>query len=494
MQLRYIICAGFITCGPAMAQDVYPGCEQPTPVSNHHTFFIDPSKGTDSGDGSITRPWKSLNTVLAPASKMIATKSHKTLTGSPLLDVNPAAPIRSGDIIMLMSGDYGDVTLTNAFNDKFITIMPAPGQKPTIQHLNIGGAARWMFQGLTFQSEYPSGAKQNAKIQVIVNDGWGDKTNNIVFNSNVFQTEADASAWSDADWYSKPNFYTVSIRSSCTAFTNSMFQNLLNGFSVAGSQTLIKNNTFRKFSNDAIDVAAGNVTIVGNLMKEAMHNPTSALHPDAIQIWTTAVAGKIDVLNSNILIDSNQVYMAKSPDGKRGILQGITVGFCDNVTIQNNVVATNLIDAIYANGLTNSKIVNNTVIASDPAGFTSRIVVTPSKYNASKNVVVQNNIANYIFALDTSVTMDHNIALTNMTTFEAGKAVWHPTGIPASQNLIQPTLTTNFRNWAPAQGGFDFHLKNASALAETGSSLLAPSLDADGLTRATPFTLGAYAR
>lgn len=494
MRFEFCLGAAFFMCGQAMAQDVYPGCEQPTSVVGHHTFFVDPLKGTDSGDGSTAHPWKSLSTVLAPANKLIATKSHKTLSGSPLLDVNPTAPIKGGDIIMLMSGDYGDVVLSNAFNDKFITIMPAPGQRPVIQHLKIGGAARWMFQGLTFQSEYPSGSKQNANTQVIVTDGWGDTTRNVIFSANNFQTTADAGNWSDADWYSKPNYYTINISSTCTAVTNSTFQNILNGLSIVGSQTLIKDNTIRKFSNDGIDIAAGKVTVIGNTIKEAMHNSTSSLHPDAIQVWSTDVGGKITSPNKDILIDSNQMYMAKSPDGTRGILQGITIGFCDNVTIQNNVIAINLIDAIHANGLTNTRIVNNTVISSDPDKFPSRIVITPSKYNASKNVTVRNNIATYIFSLDTSVAMDHNIAILNMTTFESGKAVWHPDGIPSSQNFIQPTVLNNFRNFNPSQGGFDLHLKSPSILAGTGSPLSAPPVDADGLPRATPYIIGAYIR
>lgn len=493
MKLKLTVGITLLLCAPAVAQDVYPGCEVPTTVAGHHTFFVDPVKGSDKGDGSAARPWKSLNTVLAPASKLLATNSHKTLSGSPLLAVNPSAPIKAGDVIMLMSGDYGDVTLTNVFNSKFITIMSAPGQTPIIQHLKVGGGSRWIFQGLTFQSAYPSGAKQNANTQVLVNDGWGDKTSNIIFNQDVFQTASDSSGWSDADWYSKPNYFTIGITSACVSVTNSTLQNLLNGISINGSQTLIKNNTIQKFSNDAIDVMASKVAIVSNTITNPMHNGTSGLHPDAVQVWSNPINGKMTNPNTDILIDSNKIFADKSPDGVRGILQGITVGFCKNVTIQNNVISTNLWNAIFANGVWDTKILNNTVASSDPIGHPSRIYVGPSTYNHSSNVIVRNNLAALISADDTSVTMDHNAATMNFTTVAGGKTVWHPTGVSASDNFVKSALTSDFRNWNPGKSNFDLRLKSASSLNNMGSSTLAP-LSMQMVRRGRPRLLSARTR
>lgn len=494
MRLQLSVCAGVLLGGHAMAQDVYPGCEVPTTVSGHHTFFVDPVKGSDKGDGSAAKPWKSLNTILAPVNKLIATNSHKALTNSPLTAVNPNAPIKAGDVIMLMSGDYGDVAITNVFNDKFITVMAAPGQKPVIQHLKIGGGARWMFQGLTFQSEYPSGAKQNANTQVNINDGWGDTTKNIIFDHDTFQTTADSSGWKDADWFSKPNYFTLGFNATCVTVTNSTFRNLLNGISVNGPQTLIKNNSITKFSNDAIDVTASKVSIIGNTITDAMHNGTSELHPDAIQVWTNPINGKVLNPNSDIMIDSNKVYMPKSVDGERNILQGFTVGYCQNVTIQNNVVSINLWNAIFTNGTWNTRILNNTVMSSDPVGHPSRIYVGSSAYGPSKNVIIRNNISTLISADDTSVTMDHNVASFNFTTLEAGKTVWHPNGIPASNNIVRATLASELRDWNPAKGTFDLHLKTGSTIAQLGAQLMAPVVDADGRARALPFDVGAYSR
>ena len=493
MRLELAICAGVMMCGPALAQDVYPGCEVPTTVAGRHTFFVDPVKGSDKGDGSMARPWKSLNTVLAPASKLLATNTHKTLSGSPLLAVNPGAPIKGGDVIMLMSGDYGDVALTNVFNSKFITIMAAPGQTPIIQHLKIGGASRWMFQGVTFQSEYPSGSKQNANTQVNINNGWGDTTTNIIFDHDTFQAASDSSGWSDADWFSKPNYFTIGVHATCVSVTNSTFQNVINGIAVNGPQTLIKNNTILKFSNDAIDVVASKVAIVSNTITNPMHNGTSGMHPDAIQVWSDPVNGKMPNPNTDILIDSNKVYAAKSPDGVRGILQGITIGFCKNVTIQNNVISSNLWNAILANGMWDTRILNNTIASSDPVGHPSRIQVSASPYNHSSNVTIRNNLAALILADDTSVTMDHNAASMNFTTSDAGKVVWHPTGISPSANVVNSALTSNFRNWNPGTNNFDLRLKPGSALNSMGSATLAPSVDADGVTRKGPVALGAYA-
>lgn len=486
-KLRFATVATLLLGSHAMAQDVYSGCEAPVPVANHHTFFIDPVKGTDQGDGSAQRPWRSLDTVLDPTSQLLATKSHKTVTGSPLVEVNPNAPIKGGDILMLMSGNYGDVVLENAFNDKFITVMPAPGANPIIAHLRVTGASRWLFQNLTFQSE---NAKPTSVSLAAVADGWGDASKNFVFDHDTFQTAVSTSSWTDQDWYTKPNFAAVDIRAACVAVTNSTLRNLLNGIVTYGQQTLIKNNTIDQFSTDGIDAVVGKLSIIGNTITNGRHNASSASHPDVIQVWSPYANGKITTVSSDILIDSNKVFTPKGTAASG--LQGISAASCNNVTMQNNVVVVNHWNGMTASALTNSRIINNTVMSSDPSAHPSYLTIQPNAYGASKGVVVRNNVSSYIYFNDSSILADHNAVNHAYTVLQDGKPVWHTQSDAPSQNLVLPTLEAGFRNWDPSQEDFDLHLKTASVLIGKGSSSSAPVIDADGRTRSDPMDLGAF--
>ena len=492
MNLKMTIGVSLVLCGPAMAQDVYPGCEAPTTVAGRHTFFVDPVKGSNTGDGSMSRPWKDLNTVLASASKLIATKSHKTLTGSPLAVANPAAPIKGGDIIMLMSGNHGDVTLQNAFNDKFISIMPAPGQKPIIQHLKISGAARWAFQGLIFQSEYPSGSKPNSNALVLVQDGWGDSTQNITFEQDTFQTTADASGWSDQDWFSKPNYVAIAIKSTCVAITNSTINNVMNGVVTYAPKTLLQGNIIDKYSNDAIDGIAGSLTIVGNTITNSMYNTTSSVHPDMIQIWAPLENGKLKSLIQNVKIDSNKLYTPKGTPWNGTM--GVSCTACENSEIVNNAIVANHWNALVIDGSKNSKVLNNTVMSSDPDDHPANVIVKSNAYSKTTNLLLRNNVSQFINIYDSSVTSDHNVAGRAFNLLQGGKQVWTTASNSATKNLVLPTSGYDFRDWNPSKDKLDVHIKAASALAGKGSSTSAPSFDADGRTRAQPMDLGAFSR
>ena len=137
----------------AQALTTYPGCAEPPASAGGHSFYVDPEKGDKANDGSAARPWRTLAEVLDPANHLIATRSylHYAAGDRTLTAINPDGPIKPGDTIYLMSGDHGSPVLRGYFNDAFITVEAAPGQKPVVGPLKISAASHWIFRGLKFQ-------------------------------------------------------------------------------------------------------------------------------------------------------------------------------------------------------------------------------------------------------------------------------------------------------------------------------------------------------
>ena len=81
-------------------------------------------------------------------------------------------PVKPGDTIKLMSGDYGDVVIgdysqPNA-NSDFVTVEAAPGQTPLFSTLYIRSTNKWVFKGVKVKSLF--GANNNKQALVTVTD------------------------------------------------------------------------------------------------------------------------------------------------------------------------------------------------------------------------------------------------------------------------------------------------------------------------------------
>ena len=152
-------------------------------------------------------------------------------------------------------------------------------------------------------------------------------------------------------------------------------------------------------------------------------------------------------------------------------MQGIGCfdGMFDGWVVENNVVITDHWHGISFYGMTNSRIVNNTVIDIDEADpGPPWIMVTAHKDGmASQNVVVRNNLATDFDLTGTAITDDHNTTLTTAT---------------LATFFVKPT------------GPFDLHLLPAAPAIDTGSAIEAPPLDADRIARpqGQGIDLGAY--
>lgn len=486
---------------PAQAVGVYAGCAIPTLKTGHHTFYVDPVNGSTSGDGSATKPWKTLAGVLDPAKKLIATQQHSSSfnkgTDTALHAVNATAPVKAGDLILLKSGDHGSIQITNMFNADFITIEAAPGATPVIDRLSVVSSAKWMFQGLTFQgmAATATGAKTvTPSNQSLVTTGRGDwigATSDVVFANDTFQTAASTQGWSAADWINKPYSYGLFMSAPCTSAVSSHFTNVLNGIVASVDKALIQGNTIDHFSNDGMDLVAGNLLVKNNTIKDGVNTTTDPFHADGIQGWSNTVNGT-PVTNMNVVIDGN--ILTKTGDTNTTYLQGISIfdGKWDGLVIQNNVVNVNHWNSVAVYGAKNSKILNNTVVASDPTGHPSWIQVHAAKDGtASSNVLVRNNIATQ-FDIASGAAFDHNIAASSITTYPNGTKAITRSGNVGTANSVNPAVLTSFATLNTSAGTFDMRLRSTSPAVGFGTLTGAPPLDILGKTRTSPVDVGAY--
>lgn len=113
-----------------------------------NSFFIDPNNGSPNNDGSIEYPWKSLNDVLI--SGYIESTELNPLDDEEdtFITINEGAPIKAGDTIYLMSGDYGKLIIAGYFNDSPITIKAYHGQYPIFDSIEIDHWESWILEGL----------------------------------------------------------------------------------------------------------------------------------------------------------------------------------------------------------------------------------------------------------------------------------------------------------------------------------------------------------
>lgn len=496
--LNRVLAAGvFVAACPSFAYaiDVYPGCAVPSLKAGHHTFYVDPVKGSDQGDGSAGKPWKNLTSVIGMSNKLLSAKAWSNKTQS-YGDVNPKGPIKAGDVVMLMSGNHGTLKILNSFNTDFVWVMAAPGQTPVIRQMNVVSSGKFVFQGIKFQGETSNPVTDVKKKAVDgqVTVGAGDYTgitSNVVFTNDTFSTADSTNGWSDADWILKPYFTTFSSRAACVSVANSKLFNIFNGAMIGGDKNLFANNSVDHFETDGVDLTKSNITVSGNSFTNGVVNKLNGYHADAIQGWSDLTAG-IYATNSNVRIENNTIIKLDNPDS---YLQGISIfdGKWDNLIVQNNVVVTDTNNGIAVFGAKNSKVLNNTLIST---GLTQALLWISHGKDGTlpSNVLVRNNIAPILAVAEPGVTYDHNIFTSKLIGKQGSTTVTLvKSGQSSTASTLVPTPSSLFVKLNNVTGSYDLRLKAGTAAIGGGSAASAPTTDVNGKPRKTPVDIGAYA-
>jgi hypothetical protein len=514
---------------PAHAANVYTGCAIP-PSTFGHVWYFDPVHGKTQaagGNGSQAAPWNNLQALVQAEPgytyPLLTTAPYRQVPvpGQPAVNkTGPnAGPVAPGDEILLMSGNYGAVSIGGLSpvisNSNFVTIEAAPGQTPVLTSLFVGETNKWVFDGLKVQSLQTASRGINGLVQ-IKDAGATLPTSDIVFENMTISSQDNAQAWTQAQWVADASngFSALSTapgtNTKCISLTGSHISNVKVGASLTASQIVFSNNQIDHFGDDAIDYAASNLSITKNDIHDNL-NIGDGNHEDAMQ-------GQIGILPSgatvnhfqNILIDSNLIIRQSDPElSFPTYLQGIDAFDEDwtNVTVTNNVVITSACWGIDFASIHNSLIADNTVVAdglvATPgcAGANVAVGEATSEGSPSSNTLVRNNLTNQIevYNVDNGVEADHNVIMSGGF---SPMLIWYVGGAPqyigkpgtyANSNIIDSGgPKSEFANFNPATLTYNVMLKSGAQAIGAGTATGAPALDIFGVPRQAPYTAGAY--
>lgn len=436
------------------ASDYFPICTAPMAVTGK-TLTVDPSA---RGAGSL-----------------------------PTIDAAMKAA-RPGDVISLMTGDYGELKIAGANQGRFITITAASGQTPKFTRVYVKGS-HWRLTGLTVSSFsndgfYPNGTAIRKPLVTI-----GD-SDNVIFEHNIVQSQAGRYDWQPVvPRIASPTAVSQGIsatQSSCVSIVDNRIANIWDGIAIGGDQagnhgkySLVSGNAIDNFAGDGIDHFGSHIRIENNRITNG-HGVCNniCVHNDGIQGWNWN--NRTDLLNTDVIINNNEIVVRADPNLvlPADAFQGITIfnGNWDGVQIINNAIIANAYHGITVFGARNVSIMNNTVAPADPKRGTW-ITYSPGKdlQQASFNkVVIRNNVA-------------REVTLYKREPVE-GAIVDHNLNIKSAEDFSEVFVKFDLANSV-----FDLHPSKRSDARGEGSADGAPTTDIEGRPRKMPMDIGAYA-
>jgi hypothetical protein len=524
--LSYFVLLLCCFTAPVHAAQVYSGCLTP-PTTFRHVWYFDPVHGKTlaaGGNGSQASPWNNLRALVQAQTgytyPLLTTAAypHALAAGQPRV-VAPgpnAGPIAPGDEILLVSGNYGNLSLnvfnTEIANSAFVTIAAASGQTPVLTSLFIAGTNNWTFSGLKVQSLQPTALSGHALIDIDPSPTF--PVSNIVLENMTISSQDNVAGWSKGQWVTNSRA-GVFIRSpagttatKCISLTASHITNVRYGAAIAAGQVLFSDNQIDHFGDDGIDYAASNIAITHNSIHDNL-DIGDGNHEDAMQGVAGFLAAGATVNHfQNVLIDSNVVIRQTDPRLPfPTYLQGIDAFDSDwtNVAVTNNVVVTSACHGITFESVHNSLIANNTVVedglVSTP-GCVAAINVGGATHEGavSSNTAVRNNLTSrlYVDTRNSGVVPDHNVAMCC-----AGPEIsWYVNGVSQYNSKVGTYTNGNiidtggakaeFVNFNPSTLTYNVLLKSGAQATSAGTAAGA-AIDILGVKRAAPYAAGAYA-
>jgi hypothetical protein len=430
------------------------------------------------------------------------------------------AVVQPGDEILLMSGQYGDVSIgayaVRVTNSAFVTIAAAPGQTPVFSTLATLASSYFMFSGIKVQS---LGSGRRALINIGDNGATSPTSNIVLYDLNVSAADPSVYAtWTEAQWAANTTVGINALGSdnganaNCIAIVNSHITANHFGIGAFGNSMLITGNEIDRFGDDGIDYGASNLLMTKNYIHDPMNWKIGA-HMDGMQGYLDrAVPPGVSKTFKNVVIDSNRVIRQADPKLPFSTdLQGIDAfdGDWANLTVTNNVVVTSACWGIGFASVHGGKIINNTAVSDGlvpTAGGCKPLVSIGDKTHdglPSNDAIIRNNIANglNIYNVNPNMTMDHNICLTidgrcSIITYLNGKPNWGVSkpGQYGDHNVIVAGrgAAGEFVKFDPANLVFDLRLRSGARAIGAGNPADAPPVDITGAPRGDRIDAGAY--
>jgi len=430
-------------------------------------FYIDPSTGSTSGDGSMAAPWRTLEEVVA--ANLIETRHWTTLPyvdGATLGPVNAGAPVQPGDTLWLGSGYHGALEITGAYNEAPILIAAQPGATPELSHVRFRSASGWVLRGVSVSPSFAPAYDPMTAIDVDSHGFSGPSFDVTIEDCTVFSVE-DISGWSASDWVAMAA-NGISSDADDVVVRGNTLTNVHFGISMSGARAQVLNNSVRNFSGDGMRGLGDDSLFEHNYVANSYDVDDN--HDDGFQSWSSGPDGVGSGEVRGMTLRGNMIINREDPaQALAGPLQGIGCfdGFFTDWVVENNVILVDHWHGITLLGARGSRIVNNTVmdINSDRPG-PPWIKIAPHKDGTEgTGNLVRNNLATAIANEGGGIVEDHNLVIAD-----------------AAALFVAPT--------AP----WDLHLLTDAPAVDMGSADQAPAQDRDGVAR--PFgaavDVGAY--
>ena len=195
--------------------------------------YVDPASGSQSGDGSRSRPFKDLNALLDPKSGFLATNINAAGRGGfAPKPANPKGTIRPGSTIMLSGGQYGKLAIANVYNDEYLTIRAAPGAKAIFSEITIRAGRKFVFDGITIR--YSEADRIAAPLKAMLFEARGSAlgpVSDIVLRNSSLATVSDSSRFGDGDWRNLNTDGVNLTDVTCVQLLNNQISNIRRGIS-----------------------------------------------------------------------------------------------------------------------------------------------------------------------------------------------------------------------------------------------------------------------
>lgn len=379
------------------------------PEISGNTFYIDPINGSMEGDGSVQKPWKTLQQVFDNGLVQYYKHAESYNPESELVIVNEDAPVKGGDRLVLKTGYHGFLRLNVLMLNDWLTIEAAEGETPVLSQIMLNGAFKNIyFKGITVDKSSYQGTENYWESESITRNSdacvylgsssfWG-KGSNVKLNGLFLRTTEDVSGWSADDWVEKAAS-GIGVRSvENVNIVNCDIENIRFGISVDyySNNSNVVGNTITNFSGDGARVISNNVLFAYNTIQGCLKVDDN--HDDGIQSFSRGEDNSSGTgVVSNVVIRGNIIISIIDKNNPlAGSAQGIGCfdGMFDNWIVENNVVVSNTYHGISFYGFTNSTIVNNTVIDQIPDDNICPWIMIHDHKNGieSRNCVIANNI------------------------------------------------------------------------------------------------------
>jgi hypothetical protein len=390
-------------------------------------YYVDPELGSMEGNGSLERPWSTLQEVF-----------EADITFEP------------GDIIYLRSGLHG-IPHIDGMNEDYVYIMPDEDAEPRMIRLRFAStSSHWDVTGVEVSPSFAEVFERSTMVEI-------NGSHNILSDSNIYSFP-DSSGWGRLEWINRSPS-GVSISAPHSLMENCVITNVDHGISVkqSANHTAVRGNHIQNFVGDGIRGLADYSVYEYNYIADCYNVDEN--HDDGFQSWSNGPDGPGSgtvyriTLRGNIIVQTTDLERSL-----QGPLQAIGCfgGMYEDWVVENNVIATNHWHGITFFGAINCRFVNNTVvdIRSDSSQPWIQLSAHKNGTPPSGNLVRNNITTSLQTGLDQTVTIDNNMVISS-TDYET-LFVDHP---------------------------YDLRLRDGSAAIDAGSNVGAPSMDAFGLSR-----------